>query len=94
MKVYDTKEIRNVGIVGHGHVGKTSLVSAMLFDTGATNRLGRVDEGSTVTDYDEEEIARKTTITSSVAHCDWKGTKINLIDTPGYAAFASRMKAA
>ncbi|HVF91858.1 MAG TPA: elongation factor G [Blastocatellia bacterium] len=94
MKVYDTKEIRNVGIVGHGHVGKTSLVSAMLFDTGATNRLGRVDEGSTVTDYDEEEIARKTTIHSSLAHCDWKGTKINLIDTPGFAAFILDAKAA
>ena len=75
MKVYDTKEIRNVGIVGHGHVGKTSLVSAMLFDTGATNRLGRVDEGSTVTDYDEEEIARKTTINSSSPIANGRGPR-------------------
>ncbi|HKY03795.1 MAG TPA: GTP-binding protein, partial [Blastocatellia bacterium] len=94
MKVYETKEIRNVGIVGHGHAGKTSLVAAMLFDAGATNRLGRVDEGSTVTDYDEDEIARKTTIYSSLAHCEWNGTKINIIDTPGFAAFIIDSKAA
>jgi elongation factor G len=68
MKVYNTKEIRNVGIVGHGDVGKTSLVAAMLFDAGATTRLGRVDEGTTVTDYDEDEISRKITIHSSLAH--------------------------
>lgn len=94
MKVYETKEIRNVGIVGHGHAGKTSLVAAMLFDAGATNRLGRVDEGSTVTDYDEDEIARKTTIYTSLAHCEWNGTKINIIDTPGFAAFIIDAKAA
>src|ERR1041384_8500498 len=94
MKVYGTKEIRNVGIVGHGHAGKTSLVSAMLFDAGATNRLGRVDEGTTTTDYDEDEIARKLTIISSVAHCDWNGTKINILDTPGFAAFILDAKAA
>jgi len=94
MKVYETKEIRNVGIVGHGHAGKTSLVSAMLFDAGATNRLGRVDEGTTTTDYDEDEIARKLTIISSVAHCDWNGTKINILDTPGFAAFILDAKAA
>ena len=75
MKVYGTKEIRNVGIVGHGHAGKTSLVSAMLFDAGATNRLGRVDEGTTTTDYDEDEIARKLTIISSLAYCEWNGYK-------------------
>ena len=94
MKVYTTKEIRNVGIVGHGDVGKTSLLSAMLFVAGATNRLGRVDDGTTVTDYDEDEIARKITIQSSIAHCDWNGTKINLLDTPGYAAFILDAKAA
>ncbi|HMG32324.1 MAG TPA: elongation factor G [Blastocatellia bacterium] len=93
MKVYGTKEIRNIGIVGHGHAGKTSLVSAMLFNAGATQRLGRVDDGSTVTDYDEDEIARKITIQSSVAHCEWNGTKINIIDTPGFAAFILDAKA-
>src|SRR5262249_19882926 len=94
MKVYGTKEIRNVGIVGHGDVGKTSLASAMLFAAGATNRLGRVDDGSSVTDYDEDEIARKITIYSPLAHCDWNGTKINILDTPGYAAFILDAKAA
>jgi elongation factor G len=93
MKVYTTKEIRNVGIVGHGDVGKTSLVAAMLFDAGATNRLGRVDDGTTVTDYDEDEIARKITIHSSLAHCEWNGNKINITDTPGYAAFILDTKA-
>jgi elongation factor G len=93
MKVYNTKEIRNVGIVGHGDVGKTSLVAAMLFAAGATNRLGRVDEGTTVTDYDEDEIARKITIHSSLAHCEWNGNKINITDTPGYAAFILDCKA-
>ncbi len=94
MKVYETKDIRNVGIVGHGDVGKTSLVAAMLFDAGATQRLGRVDEGTTVTDYDEDEIARKITINSSLAHCEWNGAKINILDTPGYAAFILDAKAA
>jgi elongation factor G len=94
MKVYATKEIRNIGIVGHGDVGKTSLVSAMLFDAGATSRLGRVDEGTTVTDYDEEEIARRITIQTSLAHCEWNGVKINILDTPGYAAFILDAKAA
>jgi elongation factor G len=93
MKVFDTKEIRNIGIVGHGHSGKTSLVSAMLFDAGATQRLGRVDDGSSVTDYDEDEIARKNTISSAIAHCEWNGKKINIIDTPGYAAFILDTKA-
>src|SRR5262245_47014093 len=94
MKVYGTKEIRNVGIVGHGHAGKTSLVAAMLFDAGATNRLGRVDDGTTTTDYDEDEIARKLTIISSLAYCEWNGTKLNILDTPGFAAFILDAKAA
>lgn len=94
MKVYGTKDIRNIGIVGHGDVGKTSLVAAMLFDAGATARLGRVDEGTTVTDFDDDEIARKITIHSSLAHCEWNGTKINIVDTPGYAAFILDCKAA
>jgi elongation factor G len=94
MKVYGTKEIRNIGIVGHGHAGKTSLVSAMLFDAGATSRFGRVDEGTTVTDFDEDEIARKTSIHSSLAYCEWNGTKINILDTPGFAAFILDAKAA
>jgi elongation factor G len=94
MKVYGTREIRNVGIVGHGDSGKTSLVAAMLFDSGATNRLGRVEDGTTVTDYDEDEIARRITIHSSLAHCEWNQTKVNILDTPGYAAFILDAKAA
>lgn len=87
MKTYTGPEIRNVAVVGHGDAGKTSLVSAMLFDAGVTSRLGRVDEGTTVTDYDEDEIERKITMHTALAHLEWKGTKINLLDTPGYQAF-------
>ena len=94
MKVYDTKDIRNVGIVGHGDTGKTSLLSAMLFTAGATNRLGRVEDGTTVTDYDEDEITKKITMYSSLSYSEWKGAKINFLDTPGYAAFILDAKAA
>ncbi len=93
MKVYETKDIRNVGIVGHGDVGKTSLVAAMLFDTGATGRLGSVADGTTATDYDEDEIAKKITIHSSLAYGEWNGKKINIADTPGYRAFILDTKA-
>ena len=89
MKVYETKDIRNVGIVGHGHCGKTSVVAGLLYAAGATSRLTRVDEGNTVTDYDEEEITRKLTISTSIASIEWKGTKINLLDTPGFNLFAN-----
>jgi elongation factor G len=94
MKVYSTQEIRNLGIVGHGDAGKTSLVAAMLFASGATSRLGRVDDGTAPTDYDEEEIARKISLNLSTAYIEHKGTKINLIDTPGYAAFIANSKPA
>ncbi len=94
MKVYSTQEIRNLGIVGHGDAGKTSLVAAMLFASGATSRLGRVDDGTTTTDYDEEEIARKISLNINSAYIEHKGTKINLIDTPGYAAFISNARPA
>jgi elongation factor G len=87
MKVYQTKDIRNVGIVGHGDAGKTSLVAAMLYTAGATPRLGRVVDGTTTTDFDEEERERKITMQSALASVEWKGHKLNLIDTPGYAAF-------
>jgi elongation factor G len=84
VKTYETKDIRNVGIAGHGHCGKTSVAAGLLYAAGATNRLTRVDEGNTVTDYDEEEINRKLTISTSVAAIEWKKTKINLLDTPGF----------
>ena len=87
MKVYESKDIRNVGIVGHGHSGKTSLVAGLLFTSGAVNRLTRVDEGNTPTDYDDEEIQRKLTVSTSIAALEWKKYKINLFDTPGFNIF-------
>src|ERR1700722_5008775 len=98
MKCYDTEWIRNVGIVGHGDTGKTQLVSSLLFAAGMTPRLGKVTEGSTVTDWDEEEIARKISINSGLAHAEWQvpgqteKTKINLLDTPGYSTFINETK--
>ena len=94
MKVYDASSIRNVAIVGHSGAGKTQLAAAMLFDAGMVNRLGKVDDGTTVTDFDEEEVTRKHTLSSSVAFAEWKKTKINLIDTPGIGNFLSDTRAA
>jgi elongation factor G len=94
MKVYDAPSIRNVALVGHSGAGKTQLVSALLFAAGAVNRFGRVDDGTTVTDYDEEEIARKHTLACSLAYAEWNKQKINLIDTPGMANFLSDARAA
>src|SRR5437763_16725841 len=76
MKVYDAASIRNVAVVGHGGCGKTQLISALLFAAGALNRLGRVDDGTTVTDFDEEEIARRHTLSSSLAYAEWQKIKI------------------
>ena len=94
MKVYDAASIRNVAVVGHGGSGKTQLVSALLFDAGAVNRLGKVDEGNTVTDYDEEEIARKHTLSASLAYAEWNKVKINIIDTPGFGNFFTDTRSA
>jgi elongation factor G len=94
VKVYESKDIRNVGVVGHGDSGKTSLTAGMLFSTGATNRLTRVDEGNTVTDFDEEEINRKISISTAIAAAEWKKTKINILDTPGYNIFINDTRAA
>jgi elongation factor G len=93
MKTYNTEQIRNVGIVGHGDTGKTQLVSSLLFAAGMTPRLGKVTDGSTITDWDEEEIARKISIQTGVAYAEWQGTKINLLDTPGYSTFINDTKA-
>jgi elongation factor G len=92
VKVYEGANIRNVALVGHGHAGKTSLVSAMLYTAGATQRLGRVDDGTATTDYDDEEIARQMSIASSLAYVEWGKTKINLIDTPGFNMFVHEAK--
>ena len=94
MKVYDAPNIRNVALVGHGGCGKTSLASALLFDAGAVNRLGRVDDGTTVTDFDPDEIERKISLLAAPAFAEWKKCKVNLIDAPGYANFLSEARAA
>ncbi|MBI4638071.1 MAG: GTP-binding protein, partial [Candidatus Rokubacteria bacterium] len=86
-------KVRNVGVVGHGGVGKTSLVEALLFATGALTRLGRVDDGSTTTDFDPDEIKRKISINTAVAYGDWKGHRINFVDTPGYGDFIADARA-
>ncbi|HEV8202203.1 MAG TPA: GTP-binding protein, partial [Candidatus Polarisedimenticolia bacterium] len=93
MKVYDISDIRNVGLIGHGSSGKTSLASGLLFASGAVNRLGKVDQGNTITDHDEEEIARKVSLSSALCHAEWRKTKLNLIDTPGYGAFIADARA-
>src|SRR5262247_1268126 len=94
VKIYESKDIRNVGVVGHGGSGKTSLTAGLLFASGATNRLLRVDEGNTITDFDEEEIQRKITISTAIAVAEWKKTKINVLDTPGYNIFINDTRGA
>lgn len=94
MKVYTGSEIRNVAVVGHAHSGKTSLIAAMLHAAKMTPELGRVEDGSAVTAYDEEEIARKTTMANAVAFAEWKDVKVNLIDTPGFHMFVHEARAA
>src|SRR6476661_4077981 len=94
MKVYDAGSIRNVAVVGHSGSGKTQLTSAVLSNANMINRFGKVDDGTTVTDFDEEEIARKHTLSSSVAYAEWNKQKINLIDTPGMGNFFADSRAA
>lgn len=92
MKNYKSDMIRNVGLVGHSGSGKTSLAEAMLYNSGATDRLGKIDDGNTVCDYDPEEIKRKISISTSLAPCEWKNIKINVLDTPGYFDFVGEVK--
>ncbi len=87
MKIYPSDKIRNVAVVAHQGAGKTSLVEAMVYATGATSRLGKVDDGNTVSDYFPEEIKRKLTVNTSLVSCEWKDHKINLLDTPGFTDF-------
>jgi len=86
MGKYDTAKLRNL-VVGHGGAGKTSLTEAILFNTGMTDRLGRVDDGTSNMDFEPEEIKRQITISSSLHHCEWKDHSIHIVDTPGYANF-------
>jgi elongation factor G len=94
VKVYDGTDVRNVALIGHGHCGKTTLAAGLLFTSGATNRLTRVDEGNTITDFDDDEIQRKLTISTALAVAEWAKKKINLIDTPGFNIFINDTKAA
>lgn len=87
MKVYPTSKIRNIALVGHGGTGKTSLAEAMLYNTGATTRLGKVDDGNTVADFLPEEVKKKITISTSLVPCEYRDHKINILDTPGFADF-------
>lgn len=94
MKVYEGANIRNVVLVGHGDAGKTQLVSALLYTAGSTQRLGHVDDGTTTTDYDEEEIARSMSIATSLASAEWNKAKVNFLDTPGFNMFVHEAKLA
>ena len=93
MKLYNTAQLRNIGLFSHGGAGKTSLLEAMLFTSRATSRLGRVEEGNTVSDYDPDEIKRHISVQISIAPVEWQDTKINVLDTPGYAEFVGEVKA-
>ncbi|AEG14998.1 translation elongation factor G [Desulfofundulus kuznetsovii DSM 6115] len=92
MKNYQTSQIRNIGVVAHGGAGKTSLVEAMLFNTGAITRLGRVEDGTTTADYHPEEINRQVTIHTSLVPCEWQNCKLNILDTPGYSDFIGEVR--
>ncbi|HXF36093.1 MAG TPA: GTP-binding protein, partial [Actinomycetota bacterium] len=94
MKTYEAKDIRNVLLVGHGGAGKTTLLEAMLFTAGATTRMGRVEEGNTVSDHDPEEIRKGISVSLAMAPVEWQGVKLNVLDAPGYADFVGDVVAA
>ncbi len=94
MKAFATENIRNLAVIGHGDAGKTQLVSSLLHVAGATTRWGKVDEGTTVTDHEEDSIERKVSLNNNFAHLEHNDTKVNLIDTPGYAAFVAHARPA
>jgi elongation factor G len=92
VKEYPTDKIRNIGLIGHGGSGKTSFAEAILYSAGVTTRLGRVQEGNTISDYHPDEIAQQASINLSLLHCEWKDVKINIVDMPGYADFIGEVK--
>ena len=94
MKQYQPENIRNVVLLSHSGAGKTSLSEAMLFNAGVINRLGKVDAGTTTSDYDQDEVKRKISISTSVLPYEWNGNKVNILDTPGYSDFAGEVEAA
>jgi elongation factor G len=94
MKEYTPEQLRTLSLIGHGGAGKTSFTEAMLFTAGSTTRLGKVEEGNTLSDYHPDEIQRQISINASLLFCEWKGKKLNIIDTPGYLDFTGEVKAA
>ncbi|HXF42880.1 MAG TPA: GTP-binding protein, partial [Pyrinomonadaceae bacterium] len=94
MKAFATENIRNLAVIGHGDAGKTQLVSSLAHVAGNSHRWGKVDEGTTITDYEEDSIQRKISLNNNLAYAVYKETKINLIDTPGYAAFVAHARPA
>src|SRR5579871_6432571 len=94
LKVYQGPDIRNVALVGHAHSGKTTLIAAMLHAAKMTATMGHAEDGSAVTAYEEEEVARRTTMANAVAFAEWQGVKINLVDTPGFHMFVHEARAA
>ena len=94
MKAFTTENIRNLAVIGHGDAGKTQLIASLLHVVGTTSRWGKVDEGTTITDYEEDSIARKISLNNNFTHLEYKDTKLNIIDTPGYAAFVSHARPA
>ena len=94
MNVYTTEKIRNVVLLGHGGAGKTSLVESMAYLAGITTRMGKVDDGNTISDFGKEEQKRKISIQTSVVPIEWEGIKINVLDTPGYLDFIGEVEEA
>ena len=94
MASFSAANIRNIALIGHSSSGKTTLAEAVLFNTGATSRRGRVEDGTTVSDWDDEEIRRRISVNISVVPCEWREAKINLLDTPGFIDFVGETKAA
>ena len=92
MNVYTTDKVRNVVLLGHGGAGKTSLVESMAYLAGITSRMGRVEDGNTVSDFGKEEQKRKISISTTVVPIEWEGVKINILDTPGYFDFIGEVE--
>ena len=94
LKTYEARDIRNVLLVGHGGAGKTTLLEAMLFTSGATTRMGTVEDGNTVSDFEPEEIKKGISVSLGMAPIEWNGVKINVLDAPGYADFIGDVRTA
>ncbi|MCA9958840.1 MAG: GTP-binding protein, partial [Anaerolineales bacterium] len=94
MKEYKTENIRNIALVGHNGSGKTTFVERLLFNTKVTTRMGSVQSGTAAMDFEEEEIARNSSVATGIAPIEWKGTKLNMLDTPGFMDFIGEVNAA